>query len=129
MYREIGVASLAIFSEMLAAAHKSDIAPGPGGSRITPIGTAWGGTASVVALYPSSQIVAHADPPIATTRHHVPLVLNDGCWVFHDGAWQQLEIGHIYAMNPAQTHGAVNWGSERRLHLILDGDASCLCTK
>jgi hypothetical protein len=116
-----------------------DIAPGPGGSRITPLGPSgaefakaavvglplWPRvvetvTASVVALYPSSQIVAHRDPPIAGTRYHIPLVVNDGCWVFHGGTWQQLDVEKVYAMDPTEVHGAVNWGTEVRLHLMVD---------
>ncbi len=101
-----------------------DLAPGPGGSRITPCGTVTLEDrvcrAAMVALYPSSQLVAHTDPPIAGRRFHIPLVVNDGCWVFHDGTWQQLQVGRVYQMDPTQVHGAVNWGTERRLHLMVD---------
>lgn len=101
-----------------------DLAPGPGGSRITPCGPiAWGGSVAkgaFVALYPSSQLVAHVDPPIPGRRFHIPLVVNDGCWVFHCGVWQQLDGGRIYQMDPTELHGAVNWGTERRLHLMID---------
>lgn len=124
------------FSDDLVAALRVltrhvDTAPGPGGSRITvasgivkPIvdlvfGHEWS-SASVVALYPSSQLVAHSDPPLVGRRYHVPLVVNDRCWSFHDGTWQQLVEGHVYEMNPTQVHGAVNWGVTLRLHLIVD---------
>jgi aspartyl/asparaginyl beta-hydroxylase (cupin superfamily) len=78
------------------------------------------GRGGFVALYPSSQLVAHRDPPITGTRFHVPLVVNDGCWVFHGGWWQQLQLGHLYAMDPTVEHGAVNWGTDRRVHLMVD---------
>ena len=74
----------------------------------------------VVALYPSSQLVAHCDPPIIGKRFHIPLVVNEGCWAFHTGTWQQLEVGKVYQMDPTQEHGAVNWGTTIRTHLILD---------
>jgi hypothetical protein len=102
-----------------------DIAPGPGGSRISAVITQTiplfrAGTARLVALYPSSQIVAHCDPPIPGLRYHLPLQVNDGCWVFSDGTWQQLEVGVVYQMDPSLRHGAVNWGHEVRIHLMLD---------
>ena len=75
---------------------------------------------SVVSLYPSQQIVAHCDPPIQGVRHHIPLDLNDGCWVYHDSTWQKLEVGRVYQMDPTKPHGAVNWGATTRLHLIID---------
>jgi hypothetical protein len=108
----------------LALSAQSDLAPGSGGSRITPCGPvtvgALVGRGAFVALYPSSQLVAHVDPPIAGRRFHVPLVVNDGCWVFSDGHWQQLAVGRVYQMDPTIVHGAVNWGTERRLHLMVD---------
>lgn len=79
----------------------------------------WTG-AGVVVLQPSQQLVAHRDPPIVGVRTHIPLVLNDQCWVFHDGAWRQLEEGHLYQMDPTDWHGAVNWGSTPRVHLMVD---------
>lgn len=113
-----------------------DISPGPGGSRITPCGEAtavcrsllpelggnWTGCA-LVALYPTSQIPAHTDPPITGRRYHLPLIVNEGCWSWHDGAWQVLRVGRVYQMDPTQPRGAVNWGAATRLHLIVDTDA------
>lgn len=112
-----------------------DIRPGPGGSRISDYTATqalyhaelrdvfpghWT-RAMVVALYPSSQLVAHTDPSILpSVRYHLPLQLNEGCWVFSAGVWTQLHLGHIYAMHPHEIHGAVNWGSTLRLHLAVD---------
>ncbi len=109
-------------------AQKTDLAPGPGGSRITPIkdapfellGIDMPGKAMFVVLYPSSQLVAHRDPPIPDLRYHVPIIVPPGNWVFHDGLWQQLVVGNIYQMDPTKEHGAVNWGSEIRIHLVVD---------
>jgi hypothetical protein len=124
---QLSTESVGVF---VALSKRTDIAPGPGGSRITPIkpspdldalvGKSGGYRAMFVALYPSAQIVAHEDPPIAATRVHVPLMSNTGCWVFHDGTWQQLRVGQAYQMDPERVHGAVNWGDVLRLHLVVD---------
>ncbi len=118
---------------ILALAARLDLAPGPGGSRITDfgalqpalldlLGPAYAATyrAAIVALYPSSQLVAHTDPPIPGTRLHIPLEVNDRCWVLSGDRWQQLALGCVYLMDPTELHGAVNWGATRRLHLLLD---------
>lgn len=119
---------------LLAVSRTLDLAPGPNGSRMSDYTETTaifrGATfnplpgriqlATFVALYPSSQIVAHCDPPIQGRRHHFPLLLNPHSWVFHAGEWQQLEIGRVYQMDPSELHGAVNWGDSMRLHLILD---------
>lgn len=131
--RTVDPGYLEIWLQLLAVI---DIKPGPGGSSMTddtstraildrtavqhfvPLPWQW---ITVVALYPSSQIVAHRDPPAAgTVRYHIPLQTNDDCWCFHGGVWQQLPVGQIYSMNPREQHGAVNWGSEVRLHLMVD---------
>jgi len=116
-----------------------DLAPGPGGSRITPVPeTLWAalinqlqmgnyGSVALVALYPSSQLVQHSDPPIRGVRTHVPLDVNPDCWVFHDGTWQQLQRGHAYQMDPTKPHGAVNWGHRVRVHLMLDQQEEAIC--
>ena len=74
----------------------------------------------VVALLASQQLVGHTDPPVRARRIHIPIRLNAGCWVFSAGTWQQLEEGRCYEMDPTQVHGAVNWGAETRLHLMID---------
>lgn len=111
-----GAVAPEVIAAYTATAWAADVAPGPGGSRITPLGDGW----AVVALYPSSQLVGHTDPPVPGTRYHVPIQSNPGCWVFSGGEWRQLIVGHIYAMDPTVVHGAVNWGSEVRLHLLVD---------
>lgn len=124
-------------NKLLTLVGQLDIAPGPGGSRISdyeatlrvysqtflqytePFNKTWS-RAMIVALYPSAQLVGHKDPPIQGRRFHIPLQMNDGCWVHHDGVWVQLQLGHIYEMNPMEFHGAVNWGHDIRLHLAID---------
>jgi len=78
--------------------------------------------ATVISLNPSAQLVAHVDAPFPQpgVRYHLPLQLNPGCWCYHDGVWQQLELGKVYAMDLTCVHGAVNWGDNVRLHLIMD---------
>jgi hypothetical protein len=111
-----------------------DLSPGPGGSRMSPpyetdtvfrpeLQAILPGSylyVTVVALYPGAQIQAHVDAPVHGVRHHIPLVLNDDCWVFSAGDWQQLDEGQIYVMNPTVPHGSLNWGATRRLHLLVD---------
>lgn len=76
---------------------------------------------TISALYPSAQLVGHVDRyAVSGSRLHIPIQSNDGCWVHHGGAWQQLERGRAYRMDPSTFHGAVNWGAEPRLHLVVD---------
>lgn len=119
-------------ARLLALSELIDLKPGPGGSRITPLGqyadechsvTGLSGLARIIALYPSAQLVAHADAPMPGIRIHIPLQVNSGCWVFHAGTWQQLLEGFVYHMDPTQPHGAVNWGAQLRMHLMIDQEA------
>ena len=121
-------------------AARVDLQPGPGGSGMSdPTATkaafwdhaglaqclppgAWT-QVRLVGLWPSQQIPRHADAPISGQRFHVPLYLNDQCWVFSAGVWQQLREGWIYEMDPTKPHGAVNWGDTIRLHLMIDVEA------
>jgi hypothetical protein len=123
-----------LVAQLLALSTTLDLRPGPGGSRgshyretqalYEPVlGPLFPGTwtqATIFALYPSSQLVGHRDAPIRGIRQHLPLTMNDGCWVFHEGVWQQLAVGEVYHMDPTGCHGAVNWGETRRLHLVID---------
>lgn len=136
MYIPLRIIPLECIDNWLRDTTKLEIKPGPGGSSMTedaPTRRWFRGSGlemlvaepwiwiTVVALYPSSQIVAHRDPPaVGTVRYHIPLQTNDDCWCFHDGVWQQLLVGQVYSMNPREQHGAVNWGSEVRLHLMVD---------
>lgn len=138
MYHDQGaILDVNIVAELLGIALALDLTPGPGGSRMSdyePTLLAYHAYPPLRALFPNpwtlctvialevgAQIPAHRDPPIAARRYHVVLQSNPGCWSFvEDGGWQQLDVGGIYRMDPALGHGAVNWGTERRLHLIID---------
>lgn len=128
----------------LALTAALDLRPGPGGSRLSdyaetdrvyreplrrwaertvapdPLTLSLYDQITVAALYPSSQIVLHTDAPIRGRRLHLPLQTNDGCWSVSDGVWQQLQVGFGYWLDPTRPHGAVNWGTEVRLHLVVD---------
>ena len=124
---------------VIAAVRHLDLSPGPGGSRMSePAATAaalrpvlaavfpepWP-YATVIALSPSSQLVAHRDRGVdgkqhERTRYHLPIQVNPSCWSFHAGTWQQLIVGRCYQMDPTETHGAVNWGETVRMHVIVD---------
>jgi len=79
-------------------------------------------TIQLVGLAPSQQIALHADASIApAVRYHVVLRSNDACWSYSVGTkWTKLSEGMIYRMDPAEPHGAVNWGETVRLHLMID---------
>jgi hypothetical protein len=74
----------------------------------------------IISLWPSSQLVGHIDAPIKGLRHHIPFQINDQCWVLHGTEWRKLDLGQCYIMDPTEWHGAVNWGSTIRHHLIID---------
>lgn len=132
MYTEVADSVHYLLPELLTALKQIDLTRG-GASYISPreettaifrpiFQDHWlqGGSFALVALLPSQQLVGHADAPISGMRYHIPLVTNSGCWSYHDGMWQQLEVGTIYRMNPAQEHGAVNWGQSTRVNLMVD---------
>ena len=113
---------------------KLNIQPGPGGSTSTnwahtrelyepflsnDLPGTWV-TCQIFALWPSKQIRAHTDPPIKGVRHHIPIQMNDQCWVLHGETWSRLTPGQCYIMDPTEWHGAINWGSTLRLHLVID---------
>jgi len=77
--------------------------------------------AFVVSLIPTQQIPLHVDAPIApAVRYHLPIRTNAACWCFHADAWRRLDEGRIYRMDPTDPHGAVNWGTTPRWHLLVD---------
>lgn len=123
---------------LLACAHRCNPQPGPGGSGMTDLTetrrifwdhaglvTLFPGewyNCRVVGLWPSQQIPLHQDSAIIGVRHHIPLQINDDCWVYSDGTWQRVAVGVVYTMDPTKPHGAVNWGETIRLHLMIDID-------
>ena len=136
MYKVCGKLTTEEVNRLIDLSDSLDLTVGGGGSRMSDFARTqeliqtefkfhfWGKwtKATYVVLAPSAQIVAHRDPTPKGIRYHVPLLLNEGCWVFHDGDWQQLLAGTCYVMDPTKLHGAVNWGSFRRMHLIVDAE-------
>lgn len=139
MYTFLGITfDFGALEELVALAHTLDLTPGPGGSRMADFARAYAAyqacgplrdafpdrwsQVTVIALEPSAQIVVHTDAPVAGRRIHVPLQQNSLCWTFAHDRWLQLRTGSAYRMDPTVPHGAVNWGTTRRLHLILDVD-------
>lgn len=136
MYELEGMFLKPATANLLAQAIKTDISPGPGGTHMCADKEArfflepllrehWPELGpityiTVIAVYPGAQIQSHVDAPPKGIRYHIPLQQNEGCWSFHDGAWQQLQLDRIYTMDPTKPHGAVNWGPTVRLHLIVD---------
>jgi hypothetical protein len=53
-------------------------------------------------------------------RYHLVLQTNDRCWNFHDGDWQQLELGGVYTIDVSRNHASINWGATLRVHLVVD---------
>lgn len=77
----------------------------------------------LIGLRPSQQIVGHFDQaltPIPCVRYHIPLLTNPACWSFAGKSWSQLIVGRVYRLDISEWHGAVNWGAEVRVHLMID---------
>ena len=76
--------------------------------------------AALFILYPTSMVHIHTDGNQSYPRRHLILQTNPLCWSFHDGVWQQVELGCTYRMDPSKPHGAINSGDIVRIHLYLD---------
>lgn len=83
--------------------------------------------AMVSAVRPNGFFPLHSDHPAAEhavkealTRYHVVLRQNRRCWSLHDEAWQHLEEGGVYRMDPTKEHASFNFGTLTRLHLVVD---------
>jgi len=76
----------------------------------------------LVLLRPGGTIRFHTDVPEreGLTRYHVVLATNDRCWNYHDGSWQQLELGGIYTVDASLEHASINLGDAMRVHLVAD---------
>ncbi len=75
--------------------------------------------AMFVVMQPGGTIPSHVDDQYEE-RYHLVLQTNEDCWHFHDGDWQQLELGGVYRVNPLKRHGSINWGTSQRIHLVVD---------
>ncbi len=86
-----------------------------------------GKLAMFTVIRPGGHFHFHRDNPAAENgvmaalrRYHIVLATNPESWCFHDGDWQQLEVGGVYEMDPAKTHAAINFGETDRIHLVVD---------
>lgn len=70
---------------------------------------------SMIPLHKDSQ-----DAAAVFSRRLLVVQTNPDAWALHDGTWQHLAEDGIYEMNPQMFHAAVNWGTEPRVHLIVD---------
>jgi hypothetical protein len=76
----------------------------------------------LVLIRPGGNIPMHKDVPegAGLTRCHLVLQTNDRCWNYHDGDWQQLELGGIYTVDLTREHASINFGEHMRVHLVAD---------
>lgn len=76
----------------------------------------------VTVVAPGGLLPPHKDGalPDGLQRYHVILQTNPLSWNFHDGDWQQLEVGGVYTLDQTKLHAAVNWGEAPRYHLVID---------
>ena len=77
----------------------------------------------LVVVQPGGILPYHRDFPEPITgqvRYHLVLQSNPDCWSWHDHQWQQLKSGWLYTMEPSKYHSSVNFGSEDRIHFVVD---------
>ncbi len=53
-------------------------------------------------------------------RLHVPIITNEKAALIVEGLKVHLERGYIWKLNPTHRHGASNFGSEARIHILMD---------
>lgn len=72
-------------------------------------------------LPPGGFIPFHRDVPAdSLKRFHLVLSTNERCWSYHDGNWQQLDLGSIYEVDHSLEHASINLGDTPRVHLVVD---------
>lgn len=76
--------------------------------------------ADLVILYPQGTLQKHTDGFDNKLRRHIPIQTNPDAWCYSDGTWEHLSLGNVYVLNPRKPHGAINWGTEPRIHLFFD---------
>ena len=54
-----------------------------------------------------------------TTRIHLPLVTNDGCFMIIDGKVEKLQEGITYHVDTTKQHTALNAGRHLRFHMVF----------
>ena len=75
---------------------------------------------TLATVFPGGVITLHSDGTRGYVRRHLVLQTNPLAWSFHDGTWTHLQLGRCYSMDPLQPHGSVNWGPDKRIHLMFD---------
>jgi hypothetical protein len=75
---------------------------------------------SLAVLAPNGVCHLHSDDPQARNRLMFVLQTNPDAWCFHDGHWQQLQLGGVYQVDATRPHAAVNLGTDLRIHLAVD---------
>lgn len=78
--------------------------------------------AMLTVVHPNGTLPPHSDGalPSGIHRFHIVLQTNLDAWCLHDGKWEQLEEGYVYELDATKRHGAINWGAEDRVHLVMD---------
>lgn len=79
--------------------------------------------AMIINLPPGGIIAPHIDEgpyADATTRYHLPLAKNVGCWLKVADQTRHLELGTVYRFNKHVLHSGANDGVTDRIHLVVD---------
>ena len=72
-------------------------------------------------IWPNGSIMPHQDLDVAgQIRTHLVMQTNSDCWCMNAGLWSQPEQGGIYTMDQTLVHASINWGSEPRVHFVVD---------
>jgi len=79
----------------------------------------------LLCLEPGTFLHEHRDfvylEEIQRYRLHLPLITNDQAFITSPGTNVHFERGYLWKLDPKQTiHSACNFGSQRRVHMILD---------
>jgi hypothetical protein len=75
-------------------------------------------------LEPNSFMWEHCDyqdlSQVQRFRLHVPIITNPGSTLIINNSKVHLEAGYIWKLNPIHRHAAGNFGSEARIHILID---------
>ena len=80
--------------------------------------------ARLAKLEPNSFMWEHCDyqelQNVQRFRLHVPIITNPDSTLIINDAKVHLEPGYIWKLNPTHRHAAGNFGSEARIHILMD---------
>ncbi len=77
----------------------------------------------LIELAPHSRIRTHKDEGAyaeATERYHLPLITNRDCLVQILEESAHMEPGDIWWFNKHEAHSVTNFGTEARVHMVMD---------